>query len=149
MELFNIRKNINISGGLTLIELLVVIVIIGILTTMGFAAVARARDKANNSRIQAELSQVRVQAVSIRNSTDSFTDLCAGNTLNDAGYPDTLGLLESDITTKSSAVVDCYAIDDSYCVRARMAPSGYYCADSTGYAGISRLDCNGTNYICE
>jgi len=150
MELFNFRKNIHASAGLTLIELLVVIVIIGILATMGFTAVARSRNKANNSRIQAEISQIRVQADLIKNETDSFSVLCAGNTLNDAGYPTTLKLIEDDVKIRSSTDVICYATVNAYCVQAQMVPtgSGNYCIDSSGYAGTSPAACDDTNFDC-
>lgn len=148
----NDRVNlIRLKNGFTLIEILVVVAIIGILATLMFGASMVARNKAINARIQAEMNEVRTQANLIKNDTNSFISLCAVNTLNDVGYPNSLGLLEPDIAAKSGASVDCYATEGNYCVRARMVPSGggYYCVDSTGYAGTSQPDCNGTNFVCE
>lgn len=142
---------IRLKNGFTLIEMLVVVAIIGILVTLIFGTSMMVRNKAINARIQAEINQVRAQADLIKNDTDSFISLCVTNTLNDVGYPNSLGLLEPDIASKSGASVDCYAAKDNYCVRARMVLSGggYYCVDSTGYAGTSRPDCSDTNFVCD
>jgi prepilin-type N-terminal cleavage/methylation domain-containing protein len=149
-------KLIRRKGGFTLIEMLLVVAIISLLTTIAVTAALAARDRANNSRIQAEISQVRIQAVSIKNDTDYFSGnpglndgLCdAANTLNDVGYPASLKLIEDDVKIRSGADVTCYASDDAYCARARMLPNGYYCVDSTGFAGTSLPDCDGVTFNC-
>jgi prepilin-type N-terminal cleavage/methylation domain-containing protein len=152
----DVSKLINLKSGFTLIEMLLVVTIISLLTTMAVTAALVARDRANNSRIQAEISQVRIQAVSIKNDTDYFSGnpglnngLCdAANTLNDVGYPGSLKLIEDDVKLRSGADVRCYTTVDVYCVQARMVPNGAYCIDSTGYAGTSKT-CNAMNFDCE
>jgi len=139
-------------SGFTLIEILLVVVIISILASFVAVAARSARDRARNSRIETDLVQVRPQAVMIKNNTDSYIDLCDLNdTLNGAGsYQSTLGVIESDIYRINGIYPECYATDDAYCVQAQLVPngSGSYCIDSTGYAGTSSTNCDGTNYTC-
>jgi type IV pilus assembly protein PilE len=47
------------AKGFTIVELLIVIVIIGILATIGFVAFSGAQNKANKSKAQSTLSQVK------------------------------------------------------------------------------------------
>ena len=122
--------------GFTLIELLLVIAIIGILSSVIVASMRSARDKGRNARVNTSLNQVRVQAILISNSTNSFVSLCAGNTLNDTGYPDTLGILETDIEQyNGSGNHVCYASINTFCVQSPLVTGGAYCLDHTGYLG--------------
>ena len=136
--------------GFTLIELLVVIGIIGLLVSTSLAVISEVRDKGKDTRIQTSLAQVRFEAVMIYNKENSYLNLCdAGDTLNDTN--ENLDLIENDIRKYSGQDPDCYAIDNAYCVQARLVTdkTKAYCVDSTGFAGIVNWgDCEDTNYDC-
>lgn len=136
--------------GFTLIELLVVVAIIGLLASIASVAASEARNKAKNAAIQATLIQVKAQATLILHTDEAYDNLCdAGNTLNETDYPNTLGLIEDEVKKyNGNQDLTCYALGDVYCVQSPLAKSGDYCIDSTGYAGTSPADCDGTNYDC-
>jgi prepilin-type N-terminal cleavage/methylation domain-containing protein len=62
----------NSKRGFTLIELLVVIAIIGILSAIVLASLSTARNKAQDSKIQSQLSNIRSAAETIYSSTAGY-----------------------------------------------------------------------------
>ncbi len=136
------------TPGFTLIEMLVVVAILSLLATMAVTGSIAAKERAKNSRTTAELGQVRIQAVGIKNDTYSFSNLCDTGVLNVTDYNNTLGLLDQDVFIRTGEHIICYAGEDDYCIKARMAPSGYICMDSTGYIGSAPDNCEGTHFDC-
>jgi prepilin-type N-terminal cleavage/methylation domain-containing protein len=133
--------------GFTLIELLVVIFIIGLLASIGTSALVTARNRGKDARIQATLSQVRVEAALIKSETNSFSGLCdSNNTLNDANS--NLHVIEDDVRKYVGNNPSCYANDDAYCVQSSLVTAGFYCLDSTGYAGTDATNCTAGNISC-
>jgi prepilin-type N-terminal cleavage/methylation domain-containing protein len=153
--IFNRRSTL---GGFTLIELLVVVAIIGLLAAITVTAIFSARDKARNTRIQADLSQIRAQATLVKNDTDSYSSLCdASNTLcgdsiacPDNNFTPQLKMIEDDVRNFSGNYPTCYGDTDAYCVQSQLVPSGSgsYCVDFTGYAGTTQISCDLYNHTC-
>ena len=149
-----------IKKGFTLIELLVVIAIIGILATIVLVSLSSARNKANDSAIQAGVNQVRAIAemVYADDTTNRYDSLCGTGDLlcqtGDAGacddghtFEDELATISNDVDSKNGAGAEpaCFASTAAYCVQAAMN-TGSYCIDSTGYAGLV-AGCSAT-YTC-
>jgi len=63
--------------GFTLIELLVVIAIIGILASIVLVSIGPARNKARDSAIKSELTQMRTQAELYADTHNNYTGWCA------------------------------------------------------------------------
>ncbi|MBZ9571764.1 prepilin-type N-terminal cleavage/methylation domain-containing protein [Patescibacteria group bacterium] len=143
---FILFKNQKFLIGFTLIELLIVIAIIGLLASIASVAALNVRNKGKDAGIMADLAQVRVEAVMIKNATGTYAGLCdpSDNTLNDTDYPNTLGLIEEGIRKYSGSDPTCYAATDAYCAQSALATLGDYCLDSTGIAGTSPAACDST-----
>jgi prepilin-type N-terminal cleavage/methylation domain-containing protein len=132
----------------TLIELLIVIAIIGILAGIVLISLTGALKKGKDSRIQADLQQVRNIAGMIMSDTGSYDGLCSGGDLNTRGtYGSQLGSLRSDILAQGSAGIACYASGTEYCVSAQLvATSGVFCIDSNGNSLVTSTACNTTSF---
>lgn len=137
----------NLVWGFTLIELLVVVAIIALLTSIILFSLTTWRDKANDARIIADISQVRIVAEAISKDYNSYGNLCCAvaacdiGTLNQgapAPYDSQLGIIENDIKTwqRGALSINCKASFSSYCFDANLitAGSGRYCIDDNGYA---------------
>ena len=149
------------AGGFTLIELLVVIAIIGILASIVLVSLNSARKKGTNTRIQAELGQIRLQLEA------DYASNYYGDLAGSAGHNDTLSLSGPGVplvtltacdignlnqypaTVTNDLVVTCngtanlrsgvviYSTDvtsgvTNYGVYATTSPGGYVCTDSYG-----------------
>jgi len=130
--------------GFTLIELLVVIAIIGLLAGIVLVSLGGARDRARDSRVQADLAQVKSLAELVYNDANAFIydGLCAGTppTLNEAhaSYASELGVIETDVDTQNGSaggLPACFAVNDDYCVSAFLATGGDICVSSAGQTG--------------
>ncbi len=132
--------------GFTLIELLVVIAIIGILSSVVLASLNTARSKGTDAKIQSEIRSIAVNAELYYDSNgNSYGTVhpsggsCAtGSLWTSSG----VALILTDLTNAAngSAVPNpvCYSSATAYAIGHQLTSSTtqFFCADSTGKAGI-------------
>ena len=141
----------KISKGFTLIELLVVIAIIGILASIVLVSFPGATKKAKDSRVISAISQVRTVMAYVYARDASYAALAWTDTANN------MPQLETEIIKNSADGVATLQKGAEACVYAKLnvTESGWYCADTTGKAGVTKTNdpgalnfCDGTTFIC-
>lgn len=155
------KRNVNPSksgAGFTLIELLVVVAIITLLTSILAASIMLIRARVQDTRIMAEISQIRKVAELMEKSSDSYEGLCnASSTLNknEPVYGSQLALLENDIKIRQGGNLDliCQDSPNSYCLDVNLmaSGSGRYCIDDEGHNIITteNFTCSNASTTCQ
>ncbi|HYD93200.1 MAG TPA: type II secretion system protein [Candidatus Paceibacterota bacterium] len=139
--------------GFTLIELLVVIAIIGILSSVVLASLNTARSKGTDAKIQSEIRSIAVNAElfydSNNNSYGTAATACTATSGTLWGNANVAQIV-TDLTNATSASNPvCNSSATAFAISHQMTASTtqYFCADSTGKAGLSSTAL-GTNTVC-
>jgi prepilin-type N-terminal cleavage/methylation domain-containing protein len=147
MSSFSIERK-----GFTIIELLVVVAIIGILTTIIIVSLREASDRAKNTNVIANVTQIRKTAEGMyAQGSSGYEDLCLSGALN-VIYTDVLKTLKEDIEKYGGSNIVCHSSKYSYCVSAQLGGSvtKYFCVDSDGNNIESTSNvCAVSNIACE
>jgi len=137
-----ITKSLKFNkSGFTLIEMLVVISVIGLLSSVLLNALGPAKDKAKDSRIMQEISQIRSLAETMYNGTYASLPELPANTIADPN----LNQLVTDINQEGGEAHIIKSTDNrSYIVYSPLNTkipdsngtynTQYYCLDSAGHA---------------
>ncbi|MBU1045559.1 type II secretion system GspH family protein [Patescibacteria group bacterium] len=138
--------------GFTIVELLIVVAIIGILATIVIVSLREASDRARNTKIITNITQIRKVAEDMYiQEASGYESLCLSGALN-GDYSDILTILENDVEKYGGEVVSCYASRYSYCVTAQLTGSTtkYFCIDEQGNNLESTSNaCSVSNIVCE
>lgn len=124
----------KLRKGFTLIELLVVIAIIGILAAMILVALNSARQKAKDSRIKADIAQIRTMAESAYSADGNYSNMAS-----QTGYSN----LQTDIGTTQGGTYNAptfSANNQAYCIMAGLVSGGLWGVDN---AGVTRYSASG------
>jgi len=150
------KKTKKFLTGFTLIELLVVIAIIGILASIVLVSFPSATKKANDSRVEAAMSQMRVLMTSYQSTNGSYTGFSCTAPTDMVNLCADVAAKDYDKTYPGTTMLKIAADGSAMCTFARLnAKDGatWYCVDSAGKAGVTAnspatSDCNDSSFVC-
>lgn len=143
--------------GFTLIELLVVIAIIGSLAAIIIGALSSSRDKAQNTKIKSNMSNMRAQAaIYFTDNGDYGVEVdndCESGMFTDPTFSLALdGIVESN----GGAAITCYTSDstggsasDTWAVSSPLQNGGTWCVDSDGKAEEADAQVVSDSAVCQ
>lgn len=136
------------KAGFTLIELLVVVAIIGILSAVVLASLGTARSRANDSKVQSQLSQIRASAEIYALNNNNYGPVANSCTASGSMFVDTSSGM-SRLTTvgnyPTGTTLVCNSSTSSYAVQATLSTGSAWCVDSLGVSKpISAISNNAT-----
>jgi prepilin-type N-terminal cleavage/methylation domain-containing protein len=142
----NFGVGLQSKRGFTLIELLVVIAIIGILASIVLASLNTARDRGRDASIRASMSQMRAQAEIYYDTQTppNYTTVCTGASTIDL----------DDLATAAQAQIaaptgyDCDPAAQAWAAEISLNGGGFFCVDSTGFAGNQAATKGGSATVC-
>ena len=117
------KKDIS-TIGFTIIELLLVVAIIGILSSVTYASLGGAREKARDTSIASNMQGILIEANLYHSKYDTYTDFCIDTTTD-------IDELLAKIGTESPSTPTCSDQDDEYGVIVELHSGKYYCVDSS------------------
>jgi type II secretory pathway pseudopilin PulG len=104
--------------------LVVVVVLIGILSTTVLSSLNDARDKGSVAATKSIVNNSRASAeIYYSSNVGSYANFCTS--------------VDAPGETSSGAKIDCMDSATEYRLSASLINDGYYCADSTGFAGVT------------
>lgn len=142
--------------GFTLIELLVVIALLGIMAAIVLAALGSAKNKGNDSSIQATMKSVANQAALYYSKNGDYGSEATTCTTGITMFTDTssygLSKLIAAVQAKSSSTA-CFATTTpsaAWVVSARLKNDStkFWCVDSTGTSKQRTLAATSTTVLC-